>query len=117
VDPELRHRVVGAVRPTSHGIDAFDLAVHVLDPAGGGVRGLEVAERRRRHVVRGAPKAVQGAIAVVAVLGDSRHGERVERLDDQGPQAADDAHRVADDLPGHRIPPEQSHRALHGEPR
>ena len=102
VHPELGLGVVGRVRQPGHGVGAAHLAVDRLHAPRGGVGGLGVAEGGGGHVVGGAPQAVQRAVAVVAVLGDAGHRQRVQRLNDQRAQAADEADLVAHDLPGHR---------------
>ena len=60
----------------------------------------------------GAVQATPGIPAVVGVLGHAGHGPGVQRLQQQGPQAADQHRQVAVDPPGHAVGPEQAAIAL-----
>ena len=64
-------------------------------------------ERGDREEGAGALQPAPRVAAVVGVLGDSRHGERVQRLEEQRPQAADEHRGVG------VHPPD---RAVLGEP-
>ena len=103
VDPELGLRVIRAVRLARDRVDPAHALVHAADARRGRLGGRAVPERRRRDVVRGPPQPVERPAAVVRMLRDAGHRERMERLHDQRTQPADERNRMPDHPPRDRL--------------
>src|ERR1039457_5465916 len=106
VHPGQQVRVRSRVRPSVRGgagyvpVDSLDSRDRLL-----GVGGL--AERRDREEVAGPLQPPPGVAAVIRVLGHRGHGQRMQRLEQQGADPADE-HR--------RIPLYLADRTVLGEP-
>ena len=94
VHPAQQVRVGRGVR-TPVGGGAGDAAVDGPHDADGAVGVLDRAERRLGQEGAGALQASPRVAAVAGVLVDGRHRQRVQRLQQQRPDAADEHRRVA----------------------
>ena len=119
VDPGRECWIVGPV-----GQPAVRRAAHAPMGAADDVHGLvdlgHRAVRGRRHVVRRPRQPAQRILAVAGVIRHTGHHLGMRGLDEQGPDAADEARDIAHHLPGHRLRAEQArvaaifHRPGHG---
>ena len=107
MDPEQEDGVVGGVGQPGHLVDAVDRLVDGADPSAHPLGVLGGAEDRRHHVVGGAVEATPDVIAVVAVLLHGGDRQRVESLQHQRPQPADQQARLLVQEPGRRTRPEE----------
>ena len=89
VHPFQEVRVRGAVRPAVGG-DPVDTLVDPAHPVHRALRVGGGAERRHREERTGALQPAPRITAVVGVLGDARHRQRVKRLEQQRAQPADE---------------------------
>ena len=96
----------------SVGSGAHDGRVHPLDHRDGGLGVLGGAVGGGGDELGGAHEAPVGVAAVVGVLGHTGHGERVEHLQQQGPQAADEHGGVGVHPPGGAVGSEQPRIAV-----
>ena len=108
VHPRQQVRVVGRVR-AAVGCGADHPLVHPLDHGDGGAglgRWCRRSWPRRTRWCRHSRPI--GSRAVVRVLGDAGHGQRVHRLQQQGAQPADEHGAVGVDAPRHAVGPEEA---------
>ncbi len=99
VDPQEQLRIVRPVGPAGDLVHAPHSSVQSPDPGPRRRSGHRISEGRDHQVVAGPLEPAPGILPEVAVLGDRRHRERIEALDEQGPQAADEPRGVAVDAP------------------
>ena len=103
VHPHEQLRVLGRICLAGDRVGAVDVLVDGLHDAAGGLRLLHRAVGRRHDVLDGALQPAPRVGAVVAVLLDAGHGQRVQSLDQQGAHAADEHGGVGMDTPGHAV--------------
>ena len=88
--------VVGAV-PTAVGGGATDGPVDGTDAGDAALGDVDRAERRRREEMAGPLQSAPRIAAVARVRGDTGHRQRVQRLQHEGAQAADEHRRIGMD--------------------
>ena len=93
VNPLEQVRVVRLV-PATVGSDARDAFVHSVHGVDGTLRLRRRTERGRRQEVGRALQSPPRIGAVVGMLGDTGHGERMQRLQQQRPEPADEHRSV-----------------------
>jgi hypothetical protein len=75
--------------------------------------GNRLADRRRRSVrggtdePTGATEPTPWVVAIVGMLGNARHRQRMERLEHEGPESADEHRGVGVHVPDGALGPEQ----------
>ena len=108
VDPELRLGVIGAVERSGDRIDALDARMDLPHQLARALGRSGVSVDDGGDVLCRAPQPRQRAPQVVAVLVDAGHRQRVERLDDQRSQTADQQNGVGMDPPADRLRAEEA---------
>ena len=101
VHPPQQVRVERRVRPAVGG-DTVDVLVDAADDVDRPLRLGGRTERGRGDEVGGALQPTPRVVPVVAVLGDAGHRQRVQRLQQQRPQTADEHRRVGVDAADRR---------------
>ena len=89
VHPAQQVRIVRVI-PTTITCDAVDERVHVADAVDRSLCFFGRAERGDGEEVSRALESAPRIVAVIGVLGDPGHGERVQRLNEQCAQPADE---------------------------
>ncbi|MFT5979184.1 MAG: putative PurR-regulated permease PerM [Ilumatobacter sp.] len=102
MDPVQQVRVVRCIGPTVGGC-ADHTFVHAMHDVDGLLCFRSRAERRRSEEVGGALQSAPWIVAEIGVFRDPCHGERVQRLEQQGAHAANEHRRVRVHAPDWRV--------------
>ena len=108
VHPDQQRRVARLVVLSRHRVGAAHVFVDLPHPLGRRTRRRLVAVGRGQHVRGGGGEPGRRVLAPVAVLVDPGHGKRVQRLEQQRPQAGDGPGQVGVQPPGHAARTEQA---------
>ncbi len=106
--PQQQLGIGGPVGPAAARLHTVDARVHPAYPRGRAVGGVRAPIGDRADIVDGPPQASPRVVPIGGVMGDTGHGQRVHRLQEQRPDPGDDHARVAVYPPGHAGRSEQA---------